>query len=566
MAFDKWYDMLNDELCYATLWIMACMIVIIFAWQTSLQLSSHLRRLATFTDHSQQYHRIPDSRMVWLKQHLLYAPLLRTRHNEEWQLSRAINMGTLPSRLHTFLLTLFVVMNVALCTTTLPYASEESTVAGLIRNRTGYMATVNLFPLLVMAGRNNPLIPLLRVSFDTWNLIHRWLGRIVVLEALAHVIAWLVPKVQQHGWSTAFRVLGKPFMFNGLMCMLAMLVILVQSPSPIRHAFYETFLHLHIALACIAIGFIWHHVYRYSCRYYLYAAVAFWACERLTRLLILVYRNYSAGHHTTATLEPLPGDAVRVTLSLARPWTFSPGQYLFLYIPSISGWTSHPFSVAWSETTTLNPNLLEKGLEPTTQPTEKATSISLLIRRRTGFTDRLYKAALSNPGSVSALVEGPYGNLHSLDSYGTLLLFAGGVGITHCLPFIRHLIQGFNEGTVAARRVTLVWIIQSPEHLEWIRPWMTSILGMEGRRELLQIKLFVTRPRNPRDVQSPSATVQMFSGRPDTRTLVEGEAWTQVGAMGVVVCGGGALSDDVRKCCRGVRGSTVYYIEEAFSW
>lgn len=58
-----------------------------------------------------------------------------------------------------------------------------------------------------------------------------------------------------------------------------MLFILVQSPSPIRHAFYETFLHLHIGLACVSVGFLWHHVYRYSCRYYLYAAVAFWAFE-----------------------------------------------------------------------------------------------------------------------------------------------------------------------------------------------------------------------------------------------------------------------------------------------
>ena len=46
-----------------------------------------------------------------------------------------------------------------------------------------------------MAGRNNPLIKLLDVSFDTWNLLHRWLGRIVVLESLAHTICWMVGKV-----------------------------------------------------------------------------------------------------------------------------------------------------------------------------------------------------------------------------------------------------------------------------------------------------------------------------------------------------------------------------------
>lgn len=196
MDSDLWYAMLNDTLCYANLWVLACMIVVVFAWQSSGRLSAHLRRLASFTDHRQTYHRVPNFHVAWLKRHLLDAPLLRSRHNQEWQLSRAVNMGTLPSRFHTLLLTVIVVMNIVLCTNTVPYGSKESTVAALIRNRTGYMATANLFPLLVMAGRNNPLIPLLRVSFDTWNLLHRWLGRIVVLEGLAHVIAWGVPKVQ----------------------------------------------------------------------------------------------------------------------------------------------------------------------------------------------------------------------------------------------------------------------------------------------------------------------------------------------------------------------------------
>ena len=33
------------------------------------------------------------------------------------------------------------------------------------------------------------MIPLLGISFDTYNLMHRWLGRIVVLEAVVHTLA-----------------------------------------------------------------------------------------------------------------------------------------------------------------------------------------------------------------------------------------------------------------------------------------------------------------------------------------------------------------------------------------
>jgi hypothetical protein len=118
---------------------------------------------------------------------------------------------------------------------------------------------------------------------------------------------------------------------------------------------------------------------------------------------------------------------------------------------------------------------------------------------------------------------------------------------------VRDLVAGYANGTVAARKIVLVWIIQSPEHLEWIRPWMTM--------------LFVSRPRSTKEIHSPSATVQMFPGRPNIVTLLDLEIENQVGAMGVSVCGGGALSDDVRKAVRNRQhASNIDFVEEAFSW
>lgn len=46
-------------------------------------------------------------------------------------------------------------------------------------------------PLVLLAGRNNPLIGLLGISFDTFNLLHRLFGRIVVIEAVTHTLAFL---------------------------------------------------------------------------------------------------------------------------------------------------------------------------------------------------------------------------------------------------------------------------------------------------------------------------------------------------------------------------------------
>lgn len=64
-----------------------------------------------------------------------------------------------------------------------------------------------MIPLILLAGRNNPLIWILGISFDTFNLIHRWIGRLVVVEALAHTLAWMVSKSLRVGWQSMLESL-----------------------------------------------------------------------------------------------------------------------------------------------------------------------------------------------------------------------------------------------------------------------------------------------------------------------------------------------------------------------
>ncbi|KAJ5212000.1 uncharacterized protein N7498_003646 [Penicillium cinerascens] len=566
------YVAASDTLARYTILILGCVAALYLAWQIWFRFTAHLRRLSTFGDDRQQYFVPAHGTFSWVKEHLIYAPLFRTRHNREMQLSSAINMGTLPSRFHGLLVFGVIAMNVILCVVTVPYGSDELSAAGVVRNRTGTMATVNLIPLILMAGRNNPLIAMLHVPFDTWNLLHRWLGRIVVLEAVAHTFSWAIPVAQEKDWKTVAMDIGSSsFLIVGTVSTAALVALMLHSPSPIRHAFYEVFVHLHFALAAVSIGFLWVHLDGLAPQIYVLVAIILWVLERTTRLFIIIYRNFGR-ESTTAVVEAVPGDAMRITLRMARPWTFRPGQHIYLYIPAVGWWTSHPFSVAWSEADNLM--IDEKSSLPMSQEdlirSPQKETISLLVRRRTGMTDKLFQRATNAGGSrvvLRAFAEGPYGNIHSMDSYGTVMLFAGGVGITHHIPFVRHLVSGFADGTLATRRVTLVWIIQSPEHLEWIRPWMLSILAMDRRREVLRIMLFITRPRNTKEIQSPSSTVQMFPGRPNIDTLVGMEVENQIGTMGVMVCGNGGLSDDVRKVCRKRQGPTnIDYVEESFSW
>lgn len=59
---------------------------------------------------------------------------------------------------------------------------------------------------------------------------------------------------------------------------------MLHSPSPIRHAFYETFVHAHFILAAVSFGFLWVHLNKRVSQTYLLAAIILWALE--VRLLM----------------------------------------------------------------------------------------------------------------------------------------------------------------------------------------------------------------------------------------------------------------------------------------
>jgi len=145
----------------------------------------------------------------------------------------------------------------------------------------------------------------------------------------------------------------------------------------------------------------------------LLVVIAIWAAERGTRGLRLWWRNRSGSR---TLVEALPGHAVRVTVEMKRPWTFKAGQHAYLYVPSIEFMTSHPFSVAWSEGAQ---DLSQEKIAMNRQDilSNQKTSMSFVIRGRTGFTEKLCNKAENSPDGkfyTKSFMEGPYGGMHSM--------------------------------------------------------------------------------------------------------------------------------------------------------
>jgi predicted ferric reductase len=581
---------MNDVFRNSLWWSMGLLAILILIFRLRERMVHHMRHMQAMNKGAdeQAYWRKNTTRWWKIKKHILYAPLGKKRHNREFQLSSAMNMGTLPSRFHFILLAAYVVSNLAYCAVLDYRRLDHYSVLAELRGRSGSLAVVNMIALVIFAGRNNPLISLLQISFDTYNLLHRWVGRVIVLESLIHTLAWALVKHAATGWpGVAKSMTSSPFLSWGTVGTSALVLILVTSFSPVRHAFYETFLNVHIILAFTTMLAVYLHcdISKLPQLPYIQAVICLWAGDRFARMARLVYCNWSPRNGwTNATITALPGGATRVTMHLPKYLDIKPGTHAYLRFARLNAWESHPFSIAWHDHILNPPTGIELKARmarsrdaeaaidepPVSDASNSKTDVSFIIHSQTGLTKRLNDTALTYPSgclTLKAALEGPYAGHHSLDSYGHLVLFAGSSGITHQISYLRHLIDGMTNKTIATRKVCLIWIVRESDHLEWVRAWMDLVLQMPGRREILSVKIYITKPKNPKDIHSPSATVEMFSGRPNIPLIMEEQCRNQVGAMAVTVCGPGGLADNVRDAVRAVQHKgNVSFIEESFTW
>lgn len=564
------------------LYSLLVVVAVAFIYVTTNKTNAHLRRLASMTDNKGplRYFSISSPYMRWTKSSILYAPLLNHRRAREMKFSKQLRLGTLPTRLQAVFLFLIVATNIFACTWNIPWAGPRKDTLAILRDRSATLAVSNMIPIMLLATAKNPLIWLLDISYDTFNLMHRWFGRLSALQTILHALCWLIGKVRSQGWDGVRSSVQKPFIYNGLIAAVAMTVLLILSPKIFRSLAYEFFLHAHFALVVLTMIFLWLHLDEHWQQHMLLTAICLWAIARGWRLVTLLWRSAGRGG-CKARIEPLDGGAVKISLKTARPWTYRPGQSLYLTIPSVGLWTAHPFSVAWSGVE----HPFDRSASVRTQLSEKTSAtlngeieaespgdqtISLVVKSHSGLTRRLFDHA-SKPDAtltVNAFVEGPYGTQRSLASYGTVVLFASGVGITHQIGYVKHLVEGHCQGTAAAKRVTLVWVVPTTDCVDWIRPWMHGILGMEGRRDVLQVMVYVTQAGLSQSITSPSETVRMSRGRPNVEDLMRNEALAKVGCMGISVCAGGGLADEVRRVSRLMldEGFNLDFMEEGFGW
>jgi len=211
----------------------------------------------------------------------------------------------------------------------------------------------------------------------------------------------------------------------------------------------------------IAIGI---HIFtKQPSTFFLQIGMALWLGVTVIHWILFAYRNLVLGrpfatalvyHPRELSLDELPR-VLQIDINVPRKWQVKAGQYILLSVPKLgvfSGFRGHPFMISWWKWN-------EKGL-----------TISLLVKVSTGLTSKLSQHIAENPGEKTGeikdehkkllvFIDGPYGIQHNFGDYGTVIMFATGIGIAAHIPYIKDLMRGYSSYEVKTRRILLVWEI-----------------------------------------------------------------------------------------------------------
>lgn len=180
---------MNPEVA-VPLFVLGGLVAILFLWRTVVRIRHRRRsKLALQVDDQSELSRT-NSVNASLNKHVFYAPLFSKRHSREFRFLR-LHMGSLPLRLEVILLVVYLALNAVFVVVTVDWWEDFSKKMFQLKYAAGHLAVMNTPGLVLSAGRNNPLVPLLGLSFDTFNFFHRWVGRIIAANAVIHMGAVL---------------------------------------------------------------------------------------------------------------------------------------------------------------------------------------------------------------------------------------------------------------------------------------------------------------------------------------------------------------------------------------
>jgi predicted ferric reductase len=320
--------------------------------------------------------------------------------------------------------------------------------------RTGVIAFALMPVLFLFATRNNLLLWLTNWSYSTFLLLHRWIGRIFLFQALLHSILFLALWIDLDHYK---RDLTTGFWIWGCVATVAAVAVILTSALIVRRKAYNLFFASHVVLSVFVVVGCWYHVvlwntYTFGYETWLYMTIAVWFFDRLVQFIRICAAGPKRAHVSTVS-----SNVLRVDIPELR-WGAVPGQRIHVYFPTLSWWRAHechPFSVVptmlfakpvgsshnslsgidHSKTVVVDNLVEENGSRPPTDEAWSGAGVTLFIRESRGFT-----SLITDCNQLLTLVDGPYPGAatRSVLNCDRVLLIGGGIGITGLLAWLQH--------------------------------------------------------------------------------------------------------------------------------
>ncbi|KAF1834927.1 ferric-chelate reductase [Decorospora gaudefroyi] len=584
-------------------WYMYYFWLVVVAIGITTRLLSLIRNLA---HRNKTYRPLPEARPSvssepqsifsppygWLKGYLIVPATFGDR------CSRTHGWCTIPSRIQSLTILLFVMLNVVLCSCSyrltdgnLYWPGKPTQLMRFVSDRTGIISLAN-FPLVWLFGmRNDAVMWMTGWGFGTYNAFHRWVARVATLQAVIHSLGYTLMIFLDGGWPLFRKYLTKHYFWNGELATGTMCALLAFSVYGMRRAHYEIFLVTHIILSIVTLWAMYYHVEIFingEWNIFIWPCLGVWAFDRVLRLArILAFDRNPLDAKATVSYDAC-SNLVRMDIdgskNLIAP---KPGTYYYIHVLDdlLYAYQNHPFTLAYVSSDieesvctsssqvsrmaipllrTTSASSSESDALLATNTTKTSSTLVFLIRPYNGFTSRLKSHTLSHPKKLRVLVEGPYGHSVLLQTFPNVLFIVGGTGITVPISHLSHLLSTSSQ----VQSVRIVWAVREYAFLTSILRDFKGLLSDER----IEMEVHITRDDEVKDdvLGEDLKSVRIMAHRPDVQAAVEGAARDEKQRrVAIVVCGPALMADQARKASaqmlrKGFSG--VDYFEESFKW
>ncbi|KAH7391712.1 hypothetical protein BKA66DRAFT_579616 [Pyrenochaeta sp. MPI-SDFR-AT-0127] len=395
--------------------------------------------------------------------------------------------------------------------------------------------TITQIPLVyLLSAKRGPINLFIDLSYERVNWMHRWVGKMVFVSGTIHM-AIMKSSISVRDIRESNEE--------------------ATSILPLRSWSYRTFYINHWISTIAFLAFVFQHVPVFA-RTPIYIATSIVMLDKAllayfflnmnvsVRPLKRRFARFSRGSGRRMLIAGFPVEMVAPSILITGlptqtmdrttiirisklPFSWKPGQHIRLFIPALGAFEIHPFTPANCSALLPPPLPPRKDIEEAcnigivaTQPPRPTSEMILMVRAHSGLTNRLanyYAEWLAHPcpnaseptSTLTAYVDGPYGEAPSWDRYENLTLIATSTGVSFILSIMDHLEQlcFLGDEKLKTKGVTFVWVTRHLEpHFEHFVEDLISRYSMllceSGIG--LEVEFYTTCPRATIESEPPS--------------------------------------------------------------